>query len=110
VTGAAAGVGTYAYVEGASKAVYPITFDRMWGETLAMLEDQQVGIVETSREEGKGTIKGKTVDAKDVTVNLSVQGTENTSVAIRVGLVPDRQAAEDLQRALAHRVGVELPL
>lgn len=110
VVGAGAGAGTYAYVEGASQAVYPLPFDRMWSETMGLFKNQQIGIIEQSRNEGEGTIKGRRADGKDVTADLSVQGTQNTKVSIRVGLIPDRTAAENLQRALARRVNVSLPL
>jgi hypothetical protein len=110
VVGAGAGAGTYAYIEGASQAVYPHPFDRMWSETLGLFKNQQIGIIEQSRKEGEGTIKGRRADGKDVTADLSVQGTENTKVSIRVGLIPDRGAAENLQRTLAHRTKVSLPL
>ncbi len=110
VVGAGTGAGTYAYVEGASRAVYPVPFETMWVETQALLEQENVGITEKSREEGKGSIKGKTVGDKDVTVDLSVRGARNTEVDIRVGLVPDEAAAERLQRALTSRVGVTFPV
>lgn len=110
VVGAGAGAGTYAYVEGASQAVYPLPFDRMWSETMGLFKNQQIGIIEQSRNEGEGTIKGRRADGKDVTADLSVQGTQNTKVSIRVGLIPGRTAAENLQRALARRVNVSLPL
>ena len=110
VVGAGAGAGTYAYIEGASQAVYPLPFDRMWSETLGLFKNQQIGIIEQSREEGEGTIKGRRAGGKDVTADLSVRGTQNTKVSIRVGLIPDRAAAENLQRALARRVNVNLPL
>lgn len=110
VVGAGAGAGTYAYIEGASQAVYPLPFDRMWSETMGLFKNQQIGIIEQSRNEGEGTIKGRRADGKNVTADLSVQGTQNTKVSIRVGLIPDRTAAENLQRALARRVNVSLPL
>ncbi len=49
-------------------------------------------------------------DGKDVSTELSVQGYEDTKVAIRAGLSPDRTAAENLQRMLARRVNVSLSL
>ena len=106
VGGAGAGAGTYAYVEGTATAVYPAPFETVWVETQALLEQENIGIIEKSRQEGKGTIKGKTVDNRDVTVDLAVRGTRSTRVNIRVGLVPDEDAAERLQRALARRVDV----
>jgi hypothetical protein len=69
-----------------------------------------VDVAEQSRENGKGTIKGKLTGGKDVTVNLAAENPQVTNVSIRVGVVPDREAAEDLQRALARRVGVKLPI
>lgn len=109
VVGAGAGAGTYGYVEGAARAVYPVPFETMWIETQAMLEQENVGITKKSRTEGQGTIKGRTVGDKDVTVDLSVRGAKSTGVNIRVGLIPDEAAAERLQRTLARRVGVTLP-
>jgi hypothetical protein len=108
VVGAGAGAGTYAYIEGASQAVYPIPFDQMWEETLNLLKEQQIGVIEQSRKEGEGTIKARRADSTNVAVDLSVQGTQNTKVAIRIGLIPERTAAETLQRALARRVKVNL--
>jgi hypothetical protein len=110
LAGAAAGAATYVYVEGNSKAVYPVPFDRMWKETQAMVKAKGVDVAEQSRENGKGTIKGKLAGGKDVTVNLAAENPQVTNVSIRVGVVPDREAAEDLQRALARRVGVKLPI
>jgi Protein of unknown function (DUF3568) len=109
LAGAAAGAATYAYVEGASRAAYPVGFDRTWQEAQAMVEAQGVAVKEQYRENGNATIKGLLADGKDVTVSLDAEGPEVTNVAIRVGTVPDQEAAENLQRALARRLGVKLP-
>jgi len=110
VVGAGAGAGTYAYVEGESQAVYPYPFDRMWTETLNLFRQQQIGVITQYRAEGEGTIKGRRADGDNVIAKLVVQGTENTQVSLRVGLVPDRVAAENLQRQLAGQIQVQLPL
>ncbi|HUL12014.1 MAG TPA: DUF3568 family protein, partial [Methylococcaceae bacterium] len=61
--------------------------------TLNLLKEQQIGVIEQSRKEGEGTIKARRADGLEVTTDLSVQGTQNTKVDIRVGLIPDRMAA-----------------
>jgi hypothetical protein len=82
----------------------------MWSETRAMVKAQGVSVTEQSREDGKGTITGKMADGKDVTVSLDAENPDVTAVSIRVGTIPDRKTAEDLQRALARRVGVRLSI
>lgn len=73
-----------------------------------MLKQQNVRIQETRKNEGQ--VNGQLVDSTEVVMTLATQGVDNTAVSIRVGKIPDQAAAENLQRALAKRLDVNLPL
>lgn len=97
------GLGTEAPMGEVSMEVYPLPFETMWGETTTLLRDQRMAITEQLKEEGRGTLKGKTVEQQEVTVELSSHGANDTAVTTQVGPVADREAANVLQKAIARR-------
>ncbi len=102
------GFGTETPLSGVSAAVYPLPFETMWNETRTLFRYQRIAITGQLREEGRGTLKGKTVDQQEVTVELFSHGANDTAVITQVGSIPDREAANTLQRVIARRVYVVL--
>lgn len=98
------GLGTEAPMSGVSTAVYPLSLETMWKETNTLFRDQRIAITGQRKEEGRGTLKGKTVDQQEVTVELVSHGGNDTAVTTQVGARPDREAANALQRVIARRV------
>jgi len=95
--------GTEAPRSGVSTAVYPLPFETMWDETTTLLRDQGIAITGQLKEEGRGTLKGRTVEQQEVTAELLSHGANDTAVTTQVGPVADREAANVLQRAIARR-------
>ncbi|MFH0344552.1 MAG: DUF3568 family protein [Chromatiales bacterium] len=98
------GFGTEAPMSGVSTAVYPLSFETMWKETNTLFRNQRIAITGQRKEEGRGTLKGKTVDQQEVTVELSSHGASATAVTTQVGAISDREAANALQSVIARRV------
>lgn len=109
LAGAGAGAGGYGYSEGISRVIYPLSYERVWNDSMAMLRDQQIGVRDANRGADKGKIDAVRPDNTPVTLRFEMLTTEQTRVAIQVGTVPDRSAAESLHRALAKRLHVQLP-
>ncbi len=104
------GVDTEASMSGVSAAVYPLPFETMWNETRTVFRHQRIAITGQRKEEGRGTLKGKTVEQREVTVELFSHRAKDTAVTTQVGAIPDRKAADGLQRLIARRVYVVLSI
>ncbi|MGH8594308.1 MAG: DUF3568 family protein [Gammaproteobacteria bacterium] len=102
------GLGAEASTSAISAAVYPLPFETMWNETRTVFRYQRIAITGQRKEDGRGTLKGKTVEQREVTVELFSHGANDTAVTVQVGAIPDREAASALQRIIARRVYVVL--
>jgi len=80
----------------------------MWNETRTVFRHQRIAITGQQKEEGRGNLKGKTVEQQEVTVELFSHGAKDTAVTTQIGAPPDREAANALQRLIARRVYVVL--
>lgn len=102
------GLGTEAAMSGVSAAVYPLPFETMWNETRTVFRHRRIALTGQLKEECRGTLKGKTVEQQEATVELFSHGANDTAVTTQIGAIPDRKAADGLQRLIARRVYVVL--
>lgn len=88
--GAAAGVGTYAYVSGRLETIIEAPIDRAWDATRSAVEDDLGFAVERAEHDAlKGELRAKQADGTNVRVNLERKGDNLTEVRIRVGTFGD---------------------
>jgi hypothetical protein len=73
---------------GVSTEVYPLPFETMWNETKTLFRNRGIALTGEQKEEGRGTLKGKTVEQQEVTVELLSRGADNAAVISQVGAMP----------------------
>jgi uncharacterized lipoprotein len=103
--GAAAGVGAASYVGGEMKTTYAAPFDRAWDATMLALRDTELRILDTQKDDIKGTIKAARSDGTNVTVGLEQAGPGTTRVGVRVGTFGDEDASKIIHNRIASRLG-----
>ena len=70
------------------------------------LQDANLQVTDTQKDETKGTIKAKRSDDTAVTVALEPAGPNTTSVGVRVGTFGDEEASRAIHNRIASRLGV----
>jgi hypothetical protein len=100
--GAAAGAGTYAYVQGEASQTYPGGFDQVWNASLNAVRDMNFEVVDTKRDALGGEIKARRpVGNDDVTVKVESVGSDSTRVKIRVGVFGDEEESRRIQQRIS---------
>ena len=87
--GAAAGVGTYAYVEGELKTMFDSNLDRTWDATRAAIDDLQFRVEESTKDALGARLVAREADGKTVKINEEAKGGNLTEVRVRVGTFGD---------------------
>lgn len=98
--GAAAGVGTYAWSTGKLSFTTPNTVTQAKDATLAAFNELDIATTKQKVDNLGGTIKGKTVRGKTVTVDVEPVSSDITKIEIRVGVFGDRAASERIADAI----------
>ncbi|CAG0997306.1 hypothetical protein PHYC_02646 [Phycisphaerales bacterium] len=89
--GAAAGVGTYAYVTGKLTSTVDAPLDRTFDATTKALETMGFNPVSTDRDAFQGRFVSKMADDTEVKVDLAKKTETSTEVSIRVGTFGDEK-------------------
>jgi hypothetical protein len=105
--GAAGGIGGYKYYEGRLAREYPLSYARAWRAVNTALTNLQISISSSMDDKVKGTIDAVRRDGKKVTVTLKDRGQGVTSIAVRVGLLGDRYAAQRIHEEIASVSGIK---
>jgi Protein of unknown function (DUF3568) len=87
--GAAAGVGTYAYVEGIMKTTLEANLDRTWDATQKSVEQLQFTVKSSSKDALQAKLVAREANNTDVKIYLERKGDNLTEVSIRVGVFGD---------------------
>jgi len=103
--GAAAGVGAASYVGGELKTTYAASFNRAWDASVLALRDTDLRIVDTKKDDIKGTIKAERVDGTPVTLGLEQAGPDTTRVGVRIGTFGDEEGSKVIHNRIASRLG-----
>jgi hypothetical protein len=104
--GVGAGIGAYKYVEGSLSRAYPIAYSRAWDATTSALENLQISTSNSLDEGTEGRIEAVKRDGTKVVVKLEDKGQGVTNIAIRVGTLGDRGAAEIIHDEIASVSGI----
>ncbi|MGD9688884.1 MAG: DUF3568 family protein [Phycisphaerales bacterium] len=92
--GAAAGVGTYAYVTGRLETTQEVAFERAWSATEAGIADLQFTVVEKKKDAIYGELRAKMADGTAVKVTLQPASDTTTNFSIRVGTFGDEAKSQ----------------
>lgn len=98
--GAGGGFGTYSYIKGELKALYPYPYDRTWNASLTAMERLEINVIRQERDALNGRIKGKRGDGKTVVIKVENKGLEVTEVGVRVGSFGDQEASRKIQQTI----------
>ncbi len=104
VAGAAAGVGTYAYVTGELKSTLDAPMAATAKATRGGLEDLQFFAVEEKHDAMVGEAKAKMADDTRVTVSLKRVTDSTTEVRIRVGVMGSEKKSLEILDAIKKRL------
>lgn len=102
-TGAAIGVGTYAYLRGELCIDYPYAYDTVWDATLKALEECGIAVYQKDKDALGGHIRGKRATGGDVVIKVQNKG-KSTLVRIRVGLFGDERASHMIKEKIDRRL------
>lgn len=105
--GAGVGIGTYRFIEGRLSRDYPLAYASAWAATTKALENLQISTSNSMDEGISGQIEAVRRDGKKVVINLDDKGQGVTSISIRVGMVGDRDSAEQIHNEIAAVAGIK---
>jgi hypothetical protein len=102
--GAAAGIGTYAYVKGNLKGTVDASLDDTFDATTKAVKNLELVEKDSRKDAFEAAVTARSADDKDVTINLKKTGERTTRVEIRVGVFGDearsRQIMDEIQKGL----------
>lgn len=98
-----ASTGTYFYVNGELKTDYFAPFDKVWGACEKTVADMRGTEVEAAKEIAQGKIATRINDEK-VKIEITYRAKNQTTVAIRVGLVGNKLSSQLLHDKIAENL------
>lgn len=102
--GAAAGVGTFAYVRGELRATLDASLDRTWRATQAAMKDLKFAVVQEQKDALQARLTSRTAADKKISVKLLKLTNNTTEVRIRVGTFGD----ESLSHLILEKIKANL--
>ena len=103
-TGAAAGVGSYAYVSGELEASENASMEHAWDATLQAMQEMQYAVTIQAKDALGGDLIARTAQDKTIEIYLKAITTVNTEFKIRVGTFGDK----DLSVAVMDKIKKQL--
>ena len=103
-TGAAAGAGTMAYLQGEMKATREVTMEKATQAVEAALKDLQFPITDRSKEGGRDKIVSRASGDKKIEITLKAITGAITEIRIRVGVFGD----ESISRVVLQKIDKHL--
>ncbi len=97
---AAAGTGTYVYVEGDMKTDYFYSFEDVWTACESVIAKMNALDVVKDKDVGKGKIQA-VLDGEKVWFTAKYKADELTSLTVRVGFLGDKVASQRLHDLVA---------
>jgi ABC-type sugar transport system substrate-binding protein len=89
--GAAAGVGTYAYIQGDLDTTVQASFEDTWQAANQAASDLGLRVTERAKDEFAGRLVASQVEGGDVKIQIDPAGEEATRIRIRVGTFGDER-------------------
>jgi len=97
--GAAAGAGTYAYINGELNVTENASMSKSWAATRAAVQEMNLRVANENHDALTGRIHAKGSGNKDIYINLKSLSERETEIRIRVGVFGDEILSE---RILTH--------
>jgi hypothetical protein len=92
--GAAAGVGTVAYIKGELRTTQEISFERAWNATTGAVEEMGFVITQDEKDALSGMIVARGTDDQKITIHIKKQSEKLTDIRIRVGAFGDETRSQ----------------
>lgn len=102
--GAAAGAGTYAYVNGEMTTREDASLDRVWIAARGAVEDLQLITKDETKDELQAKISAERADGTSVTIKLDSEGADVTKIGVRVGVFGDRSQSRVILDKIRERL------
>jgi hypothetical protein len=103
--GAAAGVGTYAYVKGELKSTFEAGLDQTWEATQKAVDDLQFTVKEKSKDALQAREVAREADGTDVKIALESKSEKVTEVRVRVGVFGNESQSRLIMDRIKARLG-----
>jgi len=87
--GAAAGIGTYAYIKGELNDTEEAPLDRAYEAAQAAVKDLEFAVKEQAKDAMKARVEAKESDGTEVHIGMESKGEKLTKFSIRVGVFGD---------------------
>jgi hypothetical protein len=97
---AAAGAGTYAYVDGELKGSEGVSLTTAYNATLAAMNDFQFAVVSKKSDAATATVIARTASDQKVEITLNKQSATVTEIRIRVGTFGDKDLSEQIREKI----------
>jgi hypothetical protein len=98
--GGGSGYGSYSYVRGELKVLYPYSYDTTWSASLTAMDRLEIQVSSQERDALNGKIKGKRGDGKTVLVKIENKGLGVTEVGVRVGTFGNQEVSQKIQQTI----------
>lgn len=104
VVGAAATAGGVVYHRGALREDLDVSLDKVWDASLRAVKDMKLTVREKTKDGLAGMIEAERADGRDVKIVVKALPGKRTGVAIRIGVVGDRDGSEIILEAIKDRL------
>ncbi len=105
--GAAAGAGTYAYMNGELCVSERATIDQAWDATYEAAKAMRLRPIKAEKDALTGKLHAKGVSSNEVFINLKSLSAEHTEIRIRVGVFGDEDLSERILTEIRHQLAAQ---
>ena len=105
VVGAGAGAATVAYIGGELQTTQQAAFNRTWEASQGAMKDLEFKVNSSHKDATGGIIEAEKADGTKIKLKLKPEGTDTTSVKIRVGVFGDEDVSKLINRQISKRLG-----
>lgn len=102
--GAAAGVGTYAYVRGELKEVLGAPMDRTWTAVLGAARELELNVQEESKDAMRAQLDAERADGTGIRISLNAESDTATEIRIRIGVFGNEAESRRILDAVKARL------
>jgi len=102
--GAAAGVGTFAYINGELQSSEKATMDQLWAATLQAAQGMQLRIVREEKDALNARLHAKGVENKDIFIKLKSVAMNETEIRIRINVFGDEAMSRRILAEIRKRL------
>ena len=104
--GAAAGIGTYSYLNGELEVKYPVGFDKAWQGAVTAMEQLQFTKESSNRDGLAGKLEARRGDGTPITISFELISDKVTSIRVRVGMFGDQEISERIHERIKENLGL----